>query len=64
MIASVLYEWDRVVRPGGYLVQTDWRVSSPVTMTADIGFAKAAAEATKAKFGARAVDEGGLLARA
>jgi len=53
-----------VVRPGGYLVQTDWRVSSPVTMTADIGFAKAAAEATKAKFGARAVDEGGLLARA
>ena len=34
------------------------------TMTSDIGFAKAAAEATKAKFGARAVDEGGLLARA
>ena len=37
-VAALIFEWDRVVRPGGYLVQHGWMLSSPVTANWDRRF--------------------------
>jgi len=48
-LGALLYEWDRVLRPGGYIVQLDWRLTFAGNRPKDLLWAEEAMEAQRAK---------------